>query len=364
MLVLNIYTIILAILLSFFLYFKTEKTTLNRILAFIFVLPVFAFGINTTQLLGLAIPNNQFYLLAGYIFPYLFAPAVYCYIELLCGQKTHWKFPLFSLTALLLTTILILSIHSLFLTDEKKYQLTNELRSGTFPLEMLVLNSIFFISQLLYFTISTIRVARFKKSLKNNLSETEKTRISYADIFIKLIWILNGTLLVFYTILPLDTAEYIASPVLYMVFYGFVAYYGMKYNVIFYFDDRNPFRRNLYLNDDEEKERFAELIISHLEQSKSYLNPEYSLTDLAKDINTFPTKVSQAINQELNKNFSDLINSYRIETAKQILLEEKHLSVEGAALNSGFNSRATFYRVFKKHTGLSPIDYLNSVEQQ
>ena len=60
--------------------------------------------------------------------------------------------------------------------------------------------------------------------------------------------------------------------------------------------------------------------------------------------------------------FSDLVNSYRVELAKETLIKDKHLSVEGVALNSGFNSRATFYRVFKKHTGFSPTEYLNSLE--
>src|SRR5690606_12136434 len=120
---------------------------------------------------------------------------------------------------------------------------------------------------------------RFKKSLKSTLTDTEKTRVRYAYMFIKLIWILNGVLLLFYAFLPVDIAEYIASPILFMVFYGFVVYYGMKYNVIFHFDELNSFRKkSLHYNADE-KEQFSELIISHLEQSKAYLNPEYSLTD-------------------------------------------------------------------------------------
>ncbi len=362
MLVLNIYTIVLTLFLSFFLYFKSDNNLLNKLLALIFVFPGFTFGLNLIQLSGVVVPNHQIYLYLAFIPSYLFAPAVYCYIELLCGEKIKWKFPLFHITLLLIIAVVFFSIESLFLAEKEKQQLINELKSGTFPLKIMILNYVFFTTQLVYFTISTFKVVRFKSSLKSSLTETQKTRVRYADIFIKLIWMLNGILLLTYCVLSVEGAEYIASPILFMIFFGFVSYFGMKYNVIFHFNEINPFYRKTYHADEEEKKYFCELIINHLEKSKAYLNPDYNLSDLAKDLNSSPAKVSQAINQELNKNFSDLINSYRIETAKQILVTESHLSVEGVALNAGFSSRATFYRAFKKQTGVSPIEYMNSIE--
>lgn len=365
MLVLNCYTIILALLLSTFVYFTSNKNLLNKLLALIFILPGLTFAVNTLQVIQWDIPNLQFYLLAGYVFAYLFAPTTYCYIKLLCGEKIRWKSPLFYTTIVLVLAVMILSFHSLLLADAEKKKLVEEFRDGVFPLEFIVLNTVFFITQLLYFTLSSIDVYRLKKTLKSTLNEVEKTRVRYADMFIKLVWVLNIILLVGYIFLSVEVVEYIASPILFMFFYLFVVYFGMKYNVIFHFDELNPFRKKTYIQyDDVEKKQFAELIIMHLEESKDYLNPEYSLTDLSKSINTFPTKVSQVINQELNKSFSDLINSYRIETAKKLLVEEKHLSVEGIALNSGFKSRATFYRVFKKDTGLTPLEFVNRAEEQ
>jgi AraC-like DNA-binding protein len=62
----------------------------------------------------------------------------------------------------------------------------------------------------------------------------------------------------------------------------------------------------------------------------------------------------------LNQNFFDYINKYRIEEFKIKCLgkENKHLSVMGIAYDSGFNSKAAFYRAFNKFEGISPTAYI------
>jgi len=59
-------------------------------------------------------------------------------------------------------------------------------------------------------------------------------------------------------------------------------------------------------------------------------------------------------------NFFDFINRYRIEEFKiqSILKANNHLSIMGIAYNCGFNSKASFYRAFKKFEGISPTDYI------
>ena len=62
------------------------------------------------------------------------------------------------------------------------------------------------------------------------------------------------------------------------------------------------------------------------------------------------------------KNFNDFVNAYRVEAFKAMLKENKHeqLSLLGIAQECGFNSKATFNRVFKKLTNTSPTEYLKS----
>ena len=103
--------------------------------------------------------------------------------------------------------------------------------------------------------------------------------------------------------------------------------------------------------------------VRHLmEEEKAYLNPELNLSDLAKEANMSRAKLSEVINSGFNKNFNDFVNMYRVEAFKGMLQENKHetLSLLGLAFECGFNSKATFNRVFKKLTDFSPSQYLNS----
>ena len=95
---------------------------------------------------------------------------------------------------------------------------------------------------------------------------------------------------------------------------------------------------------------------------RPYLDPELNLNDLAGLIDMNRTQLSQLINSGFQKNFNDFVNEYRIEAVKRQLSEGKHkqLSLLGIAYECGFNSKATFNRVFKKLTNTSPTEYLNS----
>ncbi len=99
-----------------------------------------------------------------------------------------------------------------------------------------------------------------------------------------------------------------------------------------------------------------------MENDKAYLNPELNLSDLAKMANMSRGQLSEIVNTAFNKNFNDFVNGYRVEAFKDMLKAEKHkqLSLLGIAQECGFNSKATFNRVFKKLTNHSPTEYLKT----
>ena len=105
-----------------------------------------------------------------------------------------------------------------------------------------------------------------------------------------------------------------------------------------------------------------QIVKSLMEQDKAYLNPELNLSDLAKDANMSRAQLSEIINSGFNKNFNDFVNMYRVDAFKSMLKANKHqqLSLLGIAEECGFNSKATFNRVFKKLTNSSPSEYLKS----
>ncbi|MGC6432541.1 MAG: helix-turn-helix domain-containing protein [Jejuia sp.] len=105
------------------------------------------------------------------------------------------------------------------------------------------------------------------------------------------------------------------------------------------------------------------LVKSLMEDNKVYLNPELNLSDMAQQANMSRGQLSEVINSGFHKNFNDFINMYRVDAFKSMIKENKHqqLSLLGIAQECGFNSKATFNRVFKKLTDASPSEYLKTI---
>jgi AraC-like DNA-binding protein len=63
------------------------------------------------------------------------------------------------------------------------------------------------------------------------------------------------------------------------------------------------------------------------------------------------------LNEHLNKSFTDFINELRIEVSKEYLVTKGNLTIESIGYESGFNSKSTFFKAFKKFTGITPLQY-------
>lgn len=104
-----------------------------------------------------------------------------------------------------------------------------------------------------------------------------------------------------------------------------------------------------------------EQLRSAMENDKLYLNPELNRHKLAAHTGINAKTISATLNQHSQQNFNDFVNAYRVQEVCERLLsiENQHLTISGIALESGFNSQATFQRAFKNSTGMSPREYLN-----
>jgi AraC-like DNA-binding protein len=93
---------------------------------------------------------------------------------------------------------------------------------------------------------------------------------------------------------------------------------------------------------------------------KPYLNPKISLQEVSTVLDINPNRLSQAINEKTGLNFKDYINSYRVEEAKLLLSspEFQKLTIEAIAEKAGFYSKSPFYTAFKKHTGMTPKEFV------
>ena len=94
-----------------------------------------------------------------------------------------------------------------------------------------------------------------------------------------------------------------------------------------------------------------------MDDEKPFLNSELRLNDLADKLNLSRHHASQVINEQFDSRFFDFINKYRIAEAQQLLQEEDDMSVTEVLYACGFNNRVSFYKAFKKFTGLTPTDF-------
>lgn len=114
------------------------------------------------------------------------------------------------------------------------------------------------------------------------------------------------------------------------------------------------------LMDADKAAEYSEKLLAYLSEVKPYLDPDLSLRNLAKGIDIHPNQLSWLLNSSIGKNFNEFINHYRIETFKSIAKDPNnaHLTIEGLAYESGFNSKTVFNTYFKKETGLTPKQFL------
>ncbi|WP_022823547.1 helix-turn-helix domain-containing protein [Hymenobacter norwichensis] len=91
---------------------------------------------------------------------------------------------------------------------------------------------------------------------------------------------------------------------------------------------------------------------------RPYLAPELTLSQLATQVGTNTSVLSRVINTGFGQNFNDYVNEYRVREAERLLRDPRHqqYTLLAVALESGFNSKSTFNRVFKKLRGATPSE--------
>ncbi len=103
-------------------------------------------------------------------------------------------------------------------------------------------------------------------------------------------------------------------------------------------------------------------ILDKMTQEAVYLDGSLTIKKLAAQLDVTTENLSLVINQKFAMGFRDLINQYRVDHVKQQLDQGTESSMLQVALDSGFNSQASFYRAFKKFEGISPKAYLTQID--
>lgn len=109
----------------------------------------------------------------------------------------------------------------------------------------------------------------------------------------------------------------------------------------------------------EDRVSYQQKILKAIEEEKIYLNHDLTQANFAKKLSLSSHHLSEVFSFEFDKNFYQLINSYRIKEAKKILEQptNKDYKIIAVAYDAGFKSKTTFNRVFKEQTGYTPTEY-------
>lgn len=115
---------------------------------------------------------------------------------------------------------------------------------------------------------------------------------------------------------------------------------------------------------EENKEIILSKIRKEMEGNSYFTNNLASLSGLSRQINETSHHVSQVINEKLNKNFFELLASYRVDHARKLIQQDKDskLTVEELADIVGYNSKSSFNNAFKTITSKTPSEYRKSLK--
>lgn len=107
----------------------------------------------------------------------------------------------------------------------------------------------------------------------------------------------------------------------------------------------------------EQQQQIANRLTALMAEKKPFLQSQFSLPDLAQQLNVSVHTLSQVINETMKKSFFEMTAEYRVEEAKQLLKDQPNIKVEEIAEQVGYNSKSSFNTAFKKITGQTPSEF-------
>jgi AraC-like DNA-binding protein len=299
----------------------------------------------------------------------LHGPAIWMYVKSLTDQ--HFSFKPVYLLNLLPFVLCVIDFTFQFYTiptNEKIEILQTESFKHLFDYPIMIIAMA--LSSLIYFSWAALMVRRYNRKIKGYFSETTNYDLAWLRVVMiasAIVYTIIYVAFVADLVLPVASFQWMhkVSFILGSIYLIVLGFFGHKQGNLF--SDRpiaidlpetEPMLDETYSLDKREND-FIHSLLAFMSEKKPYLNAEITLTTLATDLEVSSEYLSKIINGRLGKNFYDFINHYRIEEFKTrcTLPENKNFTLIAIAFDCGFNSKATFNRVFKNATGQTPGDY-------
>ncbi len=294
----------------------------------------------------------------GLLFPLLHTLFMYLYVGSVTGQLPDNKkaLAIHIVPTLLIAAYLYVTFFSLPASVKIDIYKTELMTFSHF----IVVNYMINVVGMLYILWSGWLLVRHRKNIKNRFSDLDKINLKWLQLFVAgfgIIWLI--------AMFGFDHTFLFGA---YSVFILLIGFFGFRQGQIFTdntvgkADTGQDSGRVKYEKSSltaERSKEYLNLLNSLMTDEKPYLESRITLKDISEKLAIHPNHLSQVINENLNMNFFDFINSYRIEEFKRKLSEDtdKKFTLLAHAYDSGFSSKSSFNEVFKKFSGLTPSQY-------
>ncbi|TBO43980.1 helix-turn-helix domain-containing protein [Pedobacter kyonggii] len=315
----------------YFLFFKRNKTISDLFLGLLLL--SLSIRIGKSVFYNFNPQLSKTYLQIGLSACFLVGPLLYFFVKSIL-QNLNYSFAKYSLTLI----IIAISVFGFLFPYKENPALWKAV--------------IYYFINIQWFIFIILSIYEAKQIFKKLV--TNRNQISYHET-----WILSVICGVFLIWLSYSLAKY-TSYISGALTFSFSFYISLL--LIYYAKNKTSIPvidKEKYINKIDEKlvKEIQEKINILFETKKIYTNPDLTLSILAKELNIRPQLLSQFINDNLNKSFTQFINEYRIDEAKRLLRVGTQFKIDAVGFESGFNSSSTFYSSFKKITGTTPSNY-------
>jgi len=341
---------------------KRGNLTANRILA------AFFFSVSVSMSASI-LSNLHYFQIYSHLsrinhpFDFLGGPLLYLYVRAL--TERNFVFTKKTLLHFVPAVLVVLYLTPFYLQNWEYKHSQLPTKNWYYARSALVITQF-----LVYLILTIVMLVRYSKRVKSQSSPAEKAILFQVRFLVASflgLWVLG---LIRYAIdLRYPAPEHLRQTVWILplavtgIFYA-MAYFGLRKPDVLSGPEQAPrekkYERSTLTPD--RSQRYLQRLQAAMEIEKVYTDGSLTLQKLAAKLSIPAQHLSQVVNEQLNQNLLDFINSHRVEEAKRRLADpdRKHLSILAIAEEVGFNSKSSFNSVFKKHAHITPSEFRKS----
>jgi AraC-like DNA-binding protein len=297
---------------------------------------------------------------------YLIAPLHYFYARsLIASDFSFRKKHLLHFLPFVVFYLAFLFPFYLLSAAEKITYLRNDELQGPSPI-LMFFNWLLIFQGISYLTFTLHLLRKHSLKMMDNFSSLDKNNLRWLQnitLMTLALWVLEF-LLKFLQIFQIAASIEISVPLLIAFLIYAMGYLGLRQPEIFSgfagIKELKKYERSGLTK--EKGQELLEKLVHLMEVEKPYTDSNLKLTQLAQMLATTPNYLSQVINEELEQNFFDFVNWYRIEEAKRLIADSANqmYTLLSIAFDVGFNSKSAFNTSFKKYTNMTPSQFRNN----